>query len=40
VIIFHPPKTDKTSEALTREVFIKRVVAVEGDKVRRCRLTL
>ena len=33
VIIFHPPKTDKTSVALTREVFIKRVVAVEGDKV-------
>jgi signal peptidase I len=33
VIIFHPPKTDKTSDALTKEVFIKRVVAVAGDEV-------
>ena len=33
VIIFHPPKTPKTSVALTKEVFIKRVVAVAGDTV-------
>ena len=33
VVIFHPPKTPKTSKALTKEVFIKRVVAVAGDKV-------
>ena len=33
VIIFHPPKTPKTSAALTKEVFIKRVVAVAGDTV-------
>lgn len=33
VIIFHPPKTPKTSTALTKEVFIKRVVAVAGDTV-------
>jgi len=33
VIIFHPPKTPKTSLALTKEVFIKRVVAVAGDTV-------
>ena len=33
VIIFHPPKTLKTSTALTKEVFIKRVVAVAGDTV-------
>ena len=33
VVIFHPPKTDKTSWALTREVFIKRIVAQEGDQV-------
>jgi signal peptidase I len=33
VVIFHPPKTPKTSAALTKEVFIKRVVAVAGDRV-------
>jgi signal peptidase I len=33
VIIFHPPNTPKTSAALAKEVFIKRVVAVAGDEV-------